>query len=129
MFHLPNNIIELIYSYDSTFHNKYDQVKKEFSQVNNFWGIQFHNQAITERMSSQKMKATYSNSVELSKYWNNEFLKSTYISIDNYNNWYTKNGVCSPVHHSDIYSWRKIWPIFKANLASYRFLSRKNLVN
>ena len=128
MYHLPNNIIQLIYSFDSTYHQMYNQVKKEFSYVNNFWGLQFHNQSISETMTSDKMKATYKNTVELANYWNNQFLESNFMSVLNYNNWYTINGVCSPIHFSDNNNWSKIMPIFKANINSYKFQKKKNII-
>ena len=30
MYNLPNNIIQIIYTFDSTYHKKYNQLKKEF---------------------------------------------------------------------------------------------------
>jgi len=129
MYKLPEKIIFLIYSFDSTYHQKYSQVKKEFLHVNEFWGLQFHNQSITERMSSNKMKSSYSTIIGLANYWNNEFLKATFVSIDTAQDWYNVNGVCSPSHYSDTNSWKKIWPAFKAKLSSYKFLAKKKLIN
>ena len=129
MYHLPNNIIQLIYSFDCTYHQMYNQLKKEFSYVNSFWGLQFHNQSISETMTSDKMKATYKSTVELASYWNKQFLEANFMSVQNYNNWYTKNGVCSPIHFSDNNNWSKIMPILKANISSFKFLKKKNIVN
>ena len=47
MYHLPIRIIELIYSFDPTYHNVYNGVKKEFETVNDFWGLVFHNQSVS----------------------------------------------------------------------------------
>lgn len=128
MYNLPKNIIQIIYSFDSTYHQKYNQLKKEFCYVNRFWGLQFHNQAVTERMSSNKMKSSHKTTVELAEYWNNKFLKANFMSIQSYNDWYTKNGVCSPMHFSDNNKWSKIMPILKANINSYQYQLRKNII-
>lgn len=128
MYHLPNNIIQIIYSYDSTYHQKYNQLKKEFSFVNSFWGLQFHNQAISETMTSDKMKGTYKTTIDLANYWNKQFLEANFMSVQNYNNWYTKNGVCTPMHYSENNKWSKIMPILKANICSYQFQIKKNII-
>ena len=127
MFHLPNNIIQIIYSYDPTYHLQYNKVKQEFDYVNSFWGLKFHNQAVTE-MSSNNMKSTLKNIVDLSNYWNHTFLSQNFVSIDTYSNWYTKNGVCSPSHYTDINKWSKIWSVLKSNITSFKFLVKKKVI-
>ena len=128
MYHLPSNIVQIIYSFDSTYHEKYNQLKKEFSFVNSFWGLQFHNQAVSETMTSYKMQATHKSTLELANYWNSQFLAANFMSIESYSNWYTKNGVCSPVHFTDNNKWKRIMPILKAHIASFKFQLKKNII-
>ena len=49
-------------------------------------------------------------------------------SINNYQQWYTKNGVCSPVHITDTSKWGNCWKILKVNIQSYKFLNQKGCV-
>ena len=126
--YLPKNIIALIYSFDSTYHQVYQNVVKEFSTVNDFWGLKFHNQSVTETMSSNKMRSTQKQVNNLADYWNKDFINQSYLSINNYQQWYAKNGVCSPVHITDTNKWGKYWKILKVNIESYKFLNKKECV-
>ena len=126
--YLPKNIITLIYSFDPTYHQVYQKVMKEFYTVNDFWGLQFHNQSVTETMSSNKMRSTQKQINNLADYWNKDFINQSYLSINNYQQWYTKNGVCSPVHITDTSKWGTCWKILKVNIQSYKFLNKKGCV-
>ena len=79
-------------------------------------------------MSSNKMKSSHKATVELAEYWNKKFLEANFMSINTYNDWYTKNGVCSPVYYTDQNKWKKILPILKANISSYQYQLKKNII-
>ena len=127
MYNLPNNIIQLIYSFDSTYHQSYTDLKKEFLQVNDFWGLKFNNSQVSQKMTSDKMRSNYQQIKNLTNYWNTNFLKN---HCPNYleNIWQDKNGVCSAIHYTDNNKWGNNWKIFMQNIKCYKFLKSKNCV-
>ena len=70
------------------------------------------------------MRTTFERASSLSDYWNNDFLKNNYISEETHNLWYTKTGVCSPIHISDEQKWGKYWTILMNNIGCYKFLEK-----
>ncbi len=125
MIQLPKDIWNYIYSFDCTYYNKYNQVLSEFNNINDFWGLKFHNPNIWQEMSSKKMRITFEKAISLSDYWNNDFLKNHCTSEETHNLWYTKTGVCSPIHISDEQKWGKYWKILMNNIGCYKFLEKR----
>ena len=124
MIQLPKDIWNHIYSFDSTYYNKYNQVLSEFNNVNDFWGLKFHNPNIWQEMSSKKMRTTYERASSLSDYWNNDFLKIIIYQKKHIIYGILKQ-VCSPIHISDEQKWGKYWTILMNNIGCYKFLEKR----
>ncbi|VVU94837.1 hypothetical protein CPAV1605_562 [seawater metagenome] len=128
MIQLPKEIWSYIYTFDPTYYNKYDQVIKEFNYVNEFWGIKFHNPNVSDRMSSNKVRTTYSKIKDLDKYWNKDFIQYKFISASSLNLYLTSKGVCSPRHHVDNNKWGNYWKVLLNNINVYSYLNSKKLI-
>ena len=73
LYSLPNNIIQLIYSFDPTYHIIYNNVKKEFHNLTPYWkitndtleGNYYYSHNITE------YNLNYYKACEIKNFWNN----------------------------------------------------------
>ena len=80
----PREILNLIYSYDPTFHNKYNELKLEFYEKTAFWNIT--NDHLNEYpKATSKYSLTYMQAKKLETYWNNDYHIRSISNNPNYN--------------------------------------------
>jgi len=80
----PKDILDLIFSYDPTFHNKYNQLKLEFYEKTPFWNIT--NEHLDKYpKSTRKYSLTYIQAKNLETYWNNDYHIKSISNNPNYN--------------------------------------------
>ena len=80
----PSDILTKIYSYDSTFHEKYEDLKNEFYEKTPYWGIVNVNIDNSFKPTS-KYYLTYKQAKKLEVYWNNDYHIRNIIDNPNYN--------------------------------------------
>ena len=80
----PKDILDLIYSYDPTFHNKYNKLKLEFYEKTAFWNIS-NDHLDKYPKSTSKYSLTYIQAKNLEDYWNNDYHIRSISNNPNYN--------------------------------------------
>jgi hypothetical protein len=80
----PGEILSIIYTYDSTFHDKYHDLKNEFHEKTAFWNITNDN-VDNSFKSTTKYSLTYKQAKKLELYWNNDYHVRNINNNPNYN--------------------------------------------
>jgi len=87
LYSLPKNIIELIYSYDSTYHNIYNKIKNEFHKLTPYW-----------KVTNDVLESNYYYSHSISEY------KLNYYKANEIKNMWNKNIIVKLIKENPYYN-------------------------
>ena len=121
---LPNFIWNYIFQFDSTYYYIFNKVLTELIDVTSMWKLHFHHNELSNKFTTEN-NLSLKQAKELSYYWNNSFLE-TYENDDYIKMYDKRNKFCSPVHISDTCSLKRYFPKIKANIVSYKIVSKWN---
>lgn len=121
---LPNDIINLIYTFNTDHRPMYKKVLNELFEVTSLWKINFDNIEINNSFKTND-NLSFKQACSLCNYWNNEFLIKHPYAKKSYSKYYDhSNQICSIIHRSDTLSIKTYFPIIMNNIQSYKITSK-----
>ena len=121
---LPNDIINLIYTFNPEHRPMYKKVLNELFTVTSLWKVNFDHIEITDLFKTQ-YNLSFKQARSLSNYWNDQFLLQHPYAKKSYSKYYNHlHQICSLSHLSDLFSIKTYFPIIINNIQSYKITSK-----
>ena len=118
---LPQAIWIYIYRFDPTYYEKFNKVTTELLSTTSMWKLYFYHNDLKYNFKTSN-NLTYKQALDLSNYWNNQFLETHSYSTSYYRYYDKRNGFCEPRHISDCLPIKSYFSRLKANIESSKIV-------